>query len=120
MTPVVAFAPGWSLWDIHEFLEAPDYAEAATFEADADYDARALGPDFKVPFFIINGALDNITPASLARNYFDFVRAPYKEFIVIPNAGHSAVLTQPDIFLHSLRTRVRPIAIQNENGVSHG
>ena len=48
------------------------------------------------------------------------MQAPHKEFVAIPNAGHSAVLTQPDAFLRILVTRVRPIAIQNENGESHG
>jgi len=109
MTPVVAFAPGWSLWDIRQFLQAPKYAGAATFDADASYDARTLGPDFALPMFIVNGALDNVTPTDLARPYFDSLRAPHKEFIVVPGAGHSAVLTGPDAFLTILRTRVRPL-----------
>jgi len=120
MTPVVAFAPGWSLWDIYAMLHAPEYAEAETFDADADYDVRKLGLKFDLPVFIIEGAEDNITPARLAKDYFDTVQAPHKEFVAIPNAGHSAVLTQPDAFLRILLTRVRPIAIQNENGESHG
>lgn len=122
MTPVAVFAPGWSLLDLYGMLHAPDYAEKALYKSTADYDARKLGPDFRVPFFIVNGALDNITPTDLARNYFGFVHAPHKEFIVVPDAGHSAVLTRPDAFLHILLTRVRPIAIQyeNENGEFHG
>lgn len=108
MTPVVAFAPNWSLWDIHEFLDASQYAENATYDADQSYDARALGTSYAVPFFIINGALDNITPTDLAKPYFDTIQAPYKDFIVIPGAGHSAVLTKPDDFLNILLTRVRP------------
>lgn len=120
MTPLVLFAPDWSPWEIYGFLHAADYAEAATYEADKTYDARDLGPDFKVPFFIFNGAKDNITPADLARHYFDFVHAPHKEFVVFPDAGHSAVLTEPDAFLRELVARVRPIAIRNEQGAPHG
>ncbi len=120
MTPVAAFAPGWSLWDIHAMLHAPEYAEEQTFDATANYDARKLGLKFDLPVFVIEGAQDNITPAGLAKNYFDTVQAPHKEFAIIPNAGHSAVLTQPNAFLRVLVTRVRPIAIQYENGESHG
>jgi len=120
MTPVAAFAPGWSLADLYARLHAPEYAEEALYQSTADYDARKLGPDFRVPFFIVNGALDNITPTDLARKYFAFVHAPHKEFIVIPESGHSAVLTRPDAFLHILLTRVRPIAILSENGEPHG
>jgi pimeloyl-ACP methyl ester carboxylesterase len=109
MIPVGAFAPGWSLWDVYEFFQASGYAEAATFDADASYDARDLGAKFAMPVFIVEGAEDNITPADLAKPYLDFIQAPHKEFIVIPDAGHSAVLTRPDDFLKILLTRVRPV-----------
>jgi len=120
LAPTAAFAPDWSLLDLYWFLKSGDYAEDATINEVNRFDARDLGPDFKVPFFIFNGAEDAITPTDHAKRYFDFVRAPHKEFVVFQGAGHSAVLTQPDAFLHELVTRVRPIAIQNEAGASHG
>jgi pimeloyl-ACP methyl ester carboxylesterase len=109
LMPVGAFAPGWSLWDVYEYFQAPGYAEEATYDADASYDARDLGPKFAMPVFIIEGAEDNITPADLARPWLDSLDAPHKEFIVIPGAGHSAVLTRPNDFLTILLTRVRPL-----------
>ncbi|HSM96597.1 MAG TPA: alpha/beta hydrolase [Rhizomicrobium sp.] len=120
LTPVAAFAPGWSLWDLYAMTHSAAHAEAETFDADADYDARRLGLHFTVPVIIINGAVDRVTPTFLAKSYFDRIDAPYKYFAVIPNAGHSAVLTEPGAFLQVLLKRVRPIAIQYENGVSHG
>jgi pimeloyl-ACP methyl ester carboxylesterase len=114
MAPVVLFAPGWSLWDTYEFLVASDPAEAATFAADANYDARKLGIKFDTPFFIINGELDHITPTDLAKPYFDSVQAPVKQFVVLKGAGHNAVATEPDVFLRELVARVRPVAVQTE------
>lgn len=108
MTSVGAFAPGWSLWDVYQFFQASGHAEEATFDADASYDARNLGPKFAMPVFIVEGAEDNITPADLAKPWLDSLEAPHKEFIAIPNAGHSAVLTHPDDFLKILLNRVRP------------
>jgi pimeloyl-ACP methyl ester carboxylesterase len=115
MTPVVLFAPGWSLWDIYQFLQASKFANAATFDANNSYDARDLGPKFDVPFFIFNGELDNITPADLAKKYFDRIEAPQKTFVMLKGVGHSAVLTEPDAFLHELVTRVRPIAVKADS-----
>ena len=112
MIPIALFAPGWSLWDIYESLQASDYAEDATFAADASYDARKFGTDLRLPFFIINGELDHITPTDLAKRYFDTVHAPEKQFVVLNGFGHSAVLNEPDVFLRELVTRVRPAAIQ--------
>ncbi|HLJ52944.1 MAG TPA: alpha/beta hydrolase [Rhizomicrobium sp.] len=111
MIPIALVAPNWSLWDIYESLQASDYAEDATFSANASYDAKKFATDIRLPFFIINGALDHITPTDLAKHYFDQVRAPAKQFVVLNGAGHSAVLTEPDVFLHELVTRVRPVTM---------
>ena len=114
MTPIVLFAPRWSLWDIYEFQQASKFANAVTFDANNTYDARKLGTKFEVPFFIFNGEDDNITPLDLAKNYFDRIEAPQKAFVVLNGAGHSAVLTEPDAFLHELLRHVRPIAAQSD------
>jgi pimeloyl-ACP methyl ester carboxylesterase len=116
MIPLALFAPDWSLWDIYASLQAPQYAEAATFDAEASYDARRFASRIAMPFFIINGAEDHITPTRLARAYFDSVVAPRKQFVVLAGVGHSAVLTAPDAFLHELVTRVRPLAMQAQSG----
>ena len=105
----VLVAPGWSLLDIYRYLEASSHAEAATFADTADYDARTLGLTFQVPIFVFNGADDNITPAALAERYVQTLTAPKAEFVTLPGAGHSAVLTEPDVILRELDRRVRPI-----------
>jgi pimeloyl-ACP methyl ester carboxylesterase len=111
MLPVALFAPDWSLWDIYELLRANKSAEDATFAADASYDARRLGLKFPLPFFILNGAEDQITPTDLAKHYFDSIQAPEKQFVVLKGVGHSAVLTEPDAFLRELVARVRPAVV---------
>src|SRR5262249_28147742 len=120
LTTTVLFAPDWSIRDLYSFLHSGGYAENAAINDVNQFDARSLGADVQVPFFIFNGAEHSITPTDHAQLYFDFVRAPHKEFVSFPNAGHSAILTQPDAFLHELVTRVRPTAIRNEAGVSTG
>lgn len=114
--PVGLSAPGWSLWEVYQYFQASEYAEAATFDADASYDARALGGKFPMPIFIFNGELDHVTPAVFAKQYVDGLEAPQKAFVSLTGAGHSAVLTEPDVFLRELVGRVRPIAIQAQSG----
>lgn len=116
MIPIALVAPGWSLWDLYKSLQASKYAEAATFDADASYDARQFGTEYSLPFFIVNGSDDHITPTDLARRYFESIRAPRKEFVVLKGAGHDAVLTEPDVFLRELVVRVRPAAMRAEVG----
>lgn len=110
LRPVVLFAPDYSLLDIHHLLEGSKFAGHAMYPEVLKYDARALGPDFDVPFFVFNGDRDLITPADLALEYFEAVEAPRKEFVVLEGGGHSALLTMPDVFLTELVARVRPLA----------
>jgi pimeloyl-ACP methyl ester carboxylesterase len=77
-------------------------------------DLPALGTDFAVPFFVFQGALDNISPAQPAAAYVDSIRAPRKEFVAIPNAGHNAMVMKSEAFLKLLVDRVRPLSIQAE------
>jgi pimeloyl-ACP methyl ester carboxylesterase len=75
-------------------------------------DLPALGTDFSIPFFVVEGAEDDITPASLAKAYFDHISAPRKAFLLMQDAGHMALLTKSDAFLTFLLANVRPFVLQ--------
>ncbi len=62
-------------------------------------------------YFVIQGQDDVITPTKAASTYFNCVKSPKKELILIPNAGHFAWMTASDTFLEALTSKVRPIAI---------
>lgn len=64
-----------------------------------------------IPFFVIVGSHDVMTPTRLAVNYFHNVQAPYKKLVLIPHAGHFAFMTSPNVFLETLVHAVRPVAI---------
>jgi pimeloyl-ACP methyl ester carboxylesterase len=116
LTPVVLFAPDYSLLDILDFRRGSKFAGDAMYEEMLTYDARTLGPGIDVPFFIFNGDEDLITPAHLAREYFETVEAPMKDFVVLEGGGHSAILTMSDVFLRELVARVRPFADHEPTG----
>ena len=46
-----------------------------------------------------------------AVDYFNHVKAPYKKLVIIPDAGHFAFMTSPQLFLAALTEEVRPVAI---------
>jgi pimeloyl-ACP methyl ester carboxylesterase len=65
-------------------------------------------------FFVIDGQNDHVAPTSAAVDYFNCVKAPKKELVLIPNAGHFAWMTVPDQFLEALVSKVRPVAIARD------
>jgi pimeloyl-ACP methyl ester carboxylesterase len=46
----------------------------------------------------------------LARSYFDSISAPTKEFIVLADAGHTALVDNAGEFLAAFNERVLPLA----------
>jgi pimeloyl-ACP methyl ester carboxylesterase len=64
---------------------------------------------FKMPFFVIQGSEDMVTPTSVAVKYFNLVKAPMKKLILIDHAGHFALVTHREEFLAALVKNVRPL-----------
>jgi pimeloyl-ACP methyl ester carboxylesterase len=67
--------------------------------------------DIHTAYFVIQGQDDVITPTQAAVEYFKCVKAPKKELILMPNAGHFAFMTASDKFLEVLTSKVRPVAM---------
>jgi pimeloyl-ACP methyl ester carboxylesterase len=71
-------------------------------------DARKAAPDLPVPYILIQGREDHVTPTVPAKAYFDQLRAPAKVFVQI-GGGHFACFTSTDEFLAALRAQVLPL-----------
>jgi len=71
----------------------------------------SLGLKFEVPVVIIQGSEDLVTPTPLAKDYFDRIEAPSKEFVLLNGSGHLALIAEPARFHQALIEHVRPLAI---------
>lgn len=98
----VLYAPGWTFKDIRAFAAGMRFSLERLWPEASRYDAWQQGTRFEIPFFILQGADDVLTPPKLARAYFDDVAAPVKQMILIRNAGHFAAFLQPEQFLERL------------------
>ena len=61
--------------------------------------------------FVIQGRDDVTTPTKATIEYFERVKAPTKELILLAGAGHFAFMTDSAAFLAALIDKVRPVAI---------
>jgi pimeloyl-ACP methyl ester carboxylesterase len=73
------------------------------------WDARAFGTDFEIPFFLFQGASDVVTLTQPAVDYFAEVSAPHKALVLIDGASHFCAFTHPEPFLAALRQHVLPV-----------
>lgn len=104
-------------------IQARDPKDAKDLEEGMEFSGEKVQPDqfatnlpktackIDTAFFVIQGQDDVITPTQAAIDYYDCVKAPKKELVLIPNAGHFAWMTAPDKFLQALISKVRPVAV---------
>jgi pimeloyl-ACP methyl ester carboxylesterase len=95
--------------DVADWIGGHAFSGARLAPAIFGFDARALGLDIPIPFFVIEGCDDHTVSVDAARAYVAEVRAPKKAFVLI-DGGHSALFTDPDQFVAALRRYVRPLA----------
>ena len=74
------------------------------------FDAMTSALDLAVPYVLIQGRENRITPFAVAETYFDKVRSNGKVFVPI-NGGHYACFTNPAEFVCALNKQVRPLTI---------
>jgi pimeloyl-ACP methyl ester carboxylesterase len=66
--------------------------------------------DFEVPIFLIHGEVDLTIPPQAARAYFETIRAPRKEFYLVPGTGHNPSAPEIEKLREVLLGEVLPLA----------
>jgi pimeloyl-ACP methyl ester carboxylesterase len=72
------------------------------------FDAMTDALDLAVPYILIQGRADWLTPLAVAKEYFDEVRSNGKVFVPI-DGGHFACFTNAGEFVGALRKYVVPL-----------
>jgi pimeloyl-ACP methyl ester carboxylesterase len=72
-------------------------------------DLHALGTEFEVPVFIVQGQGDLRAPPDTAKAYFDEITAPEKQFLLAPRTGHEPSTISMDLIFGVLVEKVRPL-----------
>jgi proline iminopeptidase len=103
------FSPLHTLRDLRAYAQGMTFSERLGPESVA-IDEWAEGTRFAVPFFVVQGAQDVLTPPGLAERFVADVTAPAKGFVRIEGASHFASFRRPDRFLEILLAEVRPAA----------
>ncbi len=75
-------------------------------------DLPALGADFAIPIFFVQGQEDINALPELAKAYLDTIKAPQKQFISVPGTGHEDSVESLKVTLELLKKEVRPNALE--------
>lgn len=99
-----------------QWEDAANFSQAHFFGLDmrgpaALLNLPALGTDFDLPMFIVQGEADLKTVPKVTRAYFDSIRAPSKQFILVNSVGHEPNAAMLKAMLDLMKERVRPLAV---------
>jgi len=102
---------------------SPDYSDeeaAHVYDGNGFSEAFFLSPILSVdfagvtkldcPLVIFAGRHDRTVNSTVAREWFDHIKAPAKQFVWFENSGHEIMMEEPGKFLLSLVEKVRPLA----------
>jgi len=106
-----------------EYMGSPEHPkpDAAKWVAGYNFEASKIGreiqafdattnvPELTMPYILIQGREDRITPTIVAKAYFDRVRSKGKTFVEI-EGGHYACFTNAGAFVAALNKYARPLA----------
>jgi pimeloyl-ACP methyl ester carboxylesterase len=75
----------------------------------ATVDLPALGTDFQVPIFLLQGEEDLLTSPAISKPYFDSLSAPEKKFVLLPRTGHDPNQIMVDAQYRLLTEQILPL-----------
>lgn len=66
-------------------------------------------PHVSAPILVLQGKEDMQAPTSLVEEFIPQIEAPRKDLVIFKGEGHTALLSNPDVFLKELVAWVRPL-----------
>lgn len=94
-------SPIFKLSDISSFKKAFQ-ANQQVLAYLADFDLTAESAEYQVPVYYLLGGRDWQAPFVIAENYFADISAPDKKLYIIPDAGHTLMMDQPQLCFEAL------------------
>ena len=110
MWPVIKLvldAEEYTLKDKISFMEGSTFSLDHLFKEVINADLSSKIDSMQVPVYIFQGVHDYQTPYVVAKDFFDQLKAPEKEFFTFENSAHSPVMEEVDKFNSIVRERVR-------------
>jgi len=106
----IFFAPEYSLMNDVDWMRGQLFSVDALLPALSKMNLGDLGYDYRAPIFFLEGKHDPYTPSSLAKELFDKINDPGKDFEWFENSGHFPFTEEPQKFTDALVQKVLPLA----------
>lgn len=113
ISPEYASAQERAQYDAAYTFSVNRFAGTASDDPEMKIDLPALGTNFAIPVFMIQGEQDLTAVPELAKAYFDSIKAPKKQFYLVPGTGHYPSVPSMALTRKVLVEQVRPEALEH-------
>jgi pimeloyl-ACP methyl ester carboxylesterase len=85
----------YTLYDWFKFMKGAMFSLSSMWEEVLEIDFFATNPSFDIPIYICAGKHDYQTPFEISKQYFDWIKAPHKEFFWFEHSAHCPNFEEP-------------------------
>jgi len=103
----VLLSPEYSLYDLYRYAKGSYYCLGQLWDEISEsirFDETVK--ELEVPVYITQGIHDQNTPSSIARKWFDELKAPHKEWISFELSAHSPIKEESELWGKVIRERL--------------
>jgi len=102
--------PEYNGMDVIRYLKGVTMSQEILLAEDIEHPLPSLVQRVDLPVYFVMGAYDYMTSVQAARQYFDALKAPQKEFIIFEQSAHYPQFEEKDKFLDWLNTTFDDLA----------
>jgi proline iminopeptidase len=111
MDPQAIFlAPEYSLLNDLDWFRGQLFSVDVLLPELSKMNLADLGYDYPLPVFFLEGRRDPYTPSTIAKEFFDKINSPEKQFEWFENSGHFPFVEEPRKFTDVLVQKVLPLS----------
>ena len=115
LAKTVITAKMYNFWDKLQYLKTEKYTLKFLYDQIANVDLKNEIKSLDIAIIFFHGLGDYQVPIKVAREYYDFISAPYKSFIQFDNCAHGVLIEKPKKFKVELLTAIKKIAKYESN-----
>lgn len=103
----IIFPDEYNLIDSVRYIRGINFSMDAFFPIYHQVNLSKEVPEIKIPLFIFTGRYDYQTPAEIALEYFNNVRAPKKKWVWFEQSAHSQIYEESEKYIDLMVNEVR-------------
>ena len=96
----------WLIPDLYRYAKGSFYCLEKLWPQVVALNFIETVPELKVPVYIFQGDHDQNTPGVLAREWFDALKAPYKEWVPFHESAHSPIKEESQLWGETLAAKL--------------